>query len=152
MLQAVLGKECQVEATLGHFREIETFDVETGRVSWRVETGRKSMIASMAALLGDVDELVLATDDDREGDAIAWHFEVHHIIPLDDLGTNALSNLILMRDFEHSALTAYQNRATGHLEVGDAAMVDFPVPRPGQLVWPVPEHWEATEEALWKIR
>ena len=122
-LQAVLGKEFQVEATLGHFREIETFDVETGRVSWRVETGRESMIASMAALLGDVDELVLATDDDREGDAIAWHLveALRERVALDGV---VISRMVFYEITDEALLDAYEARtAWSHSLRAEAAVV-----------------------------
>ena len=79
-------------------------------------------------------------------------FEVHHIIPIDDLGTNSPSNLMLIRSFEHSALTAFQNRVTSGLSPGQAAMIDFPVPPPGTLVWPAPRAQETEEEELWAHR
>ena len=72
-VQKALGKDCRVEATSGHFREIDQLDANTGRVSWRVDPNREPMLSTFAALLEEAGELVLATDDDREGDAIAWH-------------------------------------------------------------------------------
>ena len=72
-LQEALGKDCRVEATSGHFREIDQLDANTGRVSWRVDPNREAMLSTFTNVLEDAEELVLATDDDREGDAIAWH-------------------------------------------------------------------------------
>ena len=79
-------------------------------------------------------------------------FDVHHIIPIDDLGINSPSNLMLMRSFEHSAVTAFQNRVTLGLSPGQAAMIDFPVPPPGTLVWPSWRDQETREEVLWTHR
>ena len=38
-----------------------------------VSADTKSQVATLKALLKDADELFLATDEDREGEAIAWH-------------------------------------------------------------------------------
>ena len=38
-----------------------------------VSADKKSQVAKLKALLKDADELFLATDEDREGEAIAWH-------------------------------------------------------------------------------
>jgi 5-methylcytosine-specific restriction endonuclease McrA len=56
-------------------------------------------------------------------------YEVHHILPLDDGGTNAFDNLILIRkSCEHTALTAYQNAFAKNLDVSQSVCVDYPVP------------------------
>jgi len=38
-----------------------------------VSSDRKKIVAELKAALKEVDELYLATDEDREGEAIAWH-------------------------------------------------------------------------------
>jgi hypothetical protein len=56
-------------------------------------------------------------------------YEVHHILPLDDGGTNAFDNLVLIRSkCEHSALTAYQNAFARGMAPGDEVEIDYPVP------------------------
>ena len=75
---------------------------------------------------------------------------VHHILPLDDLGTNAFSNLIPIRAFEHSAITAYQNAFSRDLAPGDVILVDFPIPPPGQMLWPPVTDPLAPELELWR--
>ena len=76
-------------------------------------------------------------------------FQVHHIIPLDDLGTNAFGNLILIRVQEHSVLTAYQNAFSRSLAPGDVVVTDFPVPPSGQAVSPPPMEAAPLELELW---
>lgn len=53
-------------------------------------------------------------------------FEVHHIKPLDDSGTNDLSNLVLIDKHSHSIITAYQKRTTKGIETGDRKTFDWP--------------------------
>ncbi len=72
-VQAALGRDCVVVATEGHFREIEDLNPSTGHVRWRVDATKQAIVSRLSELLVDMDELVIATDDDREGDAIGWH-------------------------------------------------------------------------------
>src|SRR6202451_1603777 len=53
-------------------------DVDNGfKPLYVVSASKKSVVANLKRLLKTVDELYLATDEDREGEAIAWHlFEV----------------------------------------------------------------------------
>lgn len=53
-------------------------------------------------------------------------FEVHHIKPLDDSGTNDFSNLVLIDKHSHSVITAYQNRTTRGMKAGDCKTFDWP--------------------------
>ena len=49
-------------------------DVENGfEPLYIVDAGKKSKVAELKKMLAGVDELLLATDEDREGEAIAWH-------------------------------------------------------------------------------
>jgi hypothetical protein len=86
-VQAALGRDCIVVATEGHLREIDKLDLSTGIVRWRVEASKQAIVSRMTELLADMDELVIATDDDREGDAIGWHVieELRVHCPLDGL-------------------------------------------------------------------
>ena len=90
------------------------------------------------------DEILAAAQGSNPTD-----YQVHHIIPLDDLGTNAFSNLILIRAQEHAPLSAYQNKFTRSMSGGEVIVVDFPVPPEGQLVWPSVADEEAPAEELW---
>ena len=49
-------------------------DVEHGfRPLYVVPGGKKKVVSELRALLKDADELILATDEDREGESIGWH-------------------------------------------------------------------------------
>ena len=55
-------------------------------------------------------------------------WQVHHKLPLDDGGTNAFDNLVLIRnDPYHLALNNAQRQLVGGLELGQTARVDWPV-------------------------
>jgi DNA topoisomerase-1 len=73
-----LGKEYKVRASLGHVRDLPKskmgVDIEHDFApDYVVIADRKKIIAELQKLAKDSDEVFLATDLDREGEAIAWH-------------------------------------------------------------------------------
>ena len=91
-IQGYLGPGFDVQASVGHIRDLpnsadevpETIkrqpwgrlaiDVENGfRAYYVVPVGRRAKIRELKQALSRADELWLATDEDREGEAIAWH-------------------------------------------------------------------------------
>ncbi|MGI9156655.1 MAG: type I DNA topoisomerase [Marmoricola sp.] len=87
-----LGRDYVVESSIGHIRDLPQGAADTpasikdkpwGRMAVDVDNGftpyyvvprdKKSHIAKLKTLLRSADELYLATDEDREGEAIAWH-------------------------------------------------------------------------------
>ncbi|TQL66524.1 DNA topoisomerase-1 [Nocardioides albertanoniae] len=87
-----LGSGYVVEASVGHIRDLPQSAADTpakikdkpwGRFGVDVDNGftpyyvvpsdKKKQISKLKSLLKDADELYLATDEDREGEAIAWH-------------------------------------------------------------------------------
>jgi DNA topoisomerase I len=86
-----LGKDYQVDASVGHIRDLpnpselppEMKKGPYGRFAINIEEGfdpyyvvdgdKKKKVAELRRALKDADELLLATDEDREGEAIAWH-------------------------------------------------------------------------------
>jgi DNA topoisomerase I len=86
-----LGDGYEVQASVGHIRDLiepknlppELKKGSVGKFSIDVENGftpyyvvsdaKKKTVADLKRALKDADELYLATDEDREGEAIAWH-------------------------------------------------------------------------------
>jgi hypothetical protein len=59
-------------------------------------------------------------------------YQVHHILPLDDGGTNDFSNLVLIRAHpEHEAVHQYLDPQIQDLEVGDSRSIKLPKVAPG---------------------
>ncbi|WP_294252148.1 hypothetical protein [uncultured Sphingomonas sp.] len=80
-----------------------------------------------AARRAGLDEAAIARLADGK---IPQGWQVHHKLPLDDGGTNAAENLVLIRNSPyHTALTNAQRELVGDLPVGGSRQVDFPVPR-----------------------
>ncbi len=74
-----LGKEFTVRASMGHVRDLPKskigVDLETGSFLPEYITSRDKtkVISELKKLAEKADEIILATDEDREGEAIAWH-------------------------------------------------------------------------------
>lgn len=90
-IQGYLGPDFRVEASIGHIRDLPSprdlpadmkkgpygrfaVDVESGFVPYyEVNPDKKKKVTELKRALKEADELYLATDEDREGEAIAWH-------------------------------------------------------------------------------
>ena len=73
-----LGSGYKVLASYGHVRDLEERDgaVEPARdfaMHWEVHDRAKKQLAEIERALRGADRLYLATDPDREGEAISWH-------------------------------------------------------------------------------
>ncbi|MBU2159116.1 type I DNA topoisomerase [Patescibacteria group bacterium] len=78
-IQQYLGKEYEVLASVGHVRDLpksnkDAVDIEDGFVPrYVVSPDKKEVIEKIKIAAGKAEEVFLATDPDREGEAIAWH-------------------------------------------------------------------------------
>jgi DNA topoisomerase-1 len=89
-----LGKGFDVQSSIGHIRDLPNraaeipaklkkepwarlgVDVDHGfEPLYVVDPDKKKIVADLKKKLADADELLLATDEDREGEAIAWHLK-----------------------------------------------------------------------------
>lgn len=74
-----LGDGYTVRASVGHVRDIpksqkKAIDIEGGFIPhYEISPGKEKVIAEIKTLAKKADEVLLATDPDREGEAIAWH-------------------------------------------------------------------------------
>src|SRR4051794_14596499 len=73
-----LGSDYTVLASMGHVRDLPSkglsVDTDNGfKVDYEVHPSKKQVIKELKAALKNADELFLATDEDREGEAISWH-------------------------------------------------------------------------------
>jgi DNA topoisomerase-1 len=71
----------EVKASVGHVRDLpksnkKAIDIEAGFVPhYEISPGKEKVISEIRALAKKADEIILATDPDREGEAIAWHIK-----------------------------------------------------------------------------
>ena len=73
-----LGKDYRVEASVGHVRDLLrsklSVDVENDfEPRYRVPNEKRPVVKELKALANKAEKIYLATDLDREGEAIAWH-------------------------------------------------------------------------------
>ena len=73
-----LGSGYEVLASFGHIRDLPPKDGSVDpdndfRMLWEVDPQSQKRINDIAHALKDADKLILATDPDREGEAISWH-------------------------------------------------------------------------------
>ena len=86
-IKKILGDGYQIEASFGHVRNLPEnilgFDVHNGfKPTYVVIPDKKKVVAKLSDLAQRSDRVLLASDPDREGEAIAWH--VRELLPVGD--------------------------------------------------------------------
>ncbi len=75
-----LNGEYKVVASVGHIRDLPksnkvAIDIDGGFIPhYEISKGKEKVVDEIKSLAKKADEILLATDPDREGEAIAWHF------------------------------------------------------------------------------
>lgn len=78
-IEKYLGKDYTVRASIGHIRDLpktnkDAIDIPAGFVPrYEISPLKKKVVSELISLAQKSDEVILATDLDREGEAIAWH-------------------------------------------------------------------------------
>jgi DNA topoisomerase-1 len=90
IIRKYLGSDYTVLATYGHFRNISTLKdisvTETDiNIKYTVADSKKThnILNTIRKEISSTDEVILATDDDREGEAIAWHVCNYFSLPIE---------------------------------------------------------------------
>src|SRR3989344_6831102 len=74
-----LDNKYTVTSSVGHIRDLpknnkKAIDIESGFIPrYEISPGKEGVVQELQKLCGEADEVLLATDPDREGEAIAWH-------------------------------------------------------------------------------
>lgn len=127
-LTKFLGKGYRVEATMGHVRDLPKstmgVDIEHNFTpSYIVPRDKKKRVDELKSFAKEADRIILASDPDREGEAIAWHVAAI----LSDPGKGKKSKAIL-KDFErisfHEITEEAIKEALTHPGKIDTKMVD----------------------------
>jgi DNA topoisomerase I len=132
-----LGQGYVVESSIGHIRDMPDkaaeipakyrkepwarlgVDVDHGfEALYVVPADKKQQVSKLKHLLADADELLLATDEDREGEAIAWHLmeELKPKVParrmvFHEITPEAIAQAVANpRDLDRGLVDAYQTR------------------------------------------
>ncbi|MFM7511385.1 MAG: type I DNA topoisomerase [Bacteroidota bacterium] len=77
-IEKILGKEFQVKSCFGHIRDLEKagmgIDLEKDFTPrYKIAADKEKVVKELASLAKKSKEVWLATDEDREGEAISWH-------------------------------------------------------------------------------
>jgi len=78
-LQSFLSADWRVAASVGHIRDLpnDGYGLEPPDFKPVYEVLKPDVIAKLKGLIDQADEVYLASDPDREGEAIAWHLKDH---------------------------------------------------------------------------
>src|SRR4029078_3929355 len=104
-IEKFLGKDFKVKSSFGHIRDLEkgngAIDVENGfEPKYIVSPEKKKRVKDLKDAAKSADEIWLATDEDREGEAISWH--LCSVLGLDPLHTKR----IVFREITKPAIQA----------------------------------------------
>ncbi len=77
-IERFLGKDYTVRSSFGHVRDLEKknfgIDIENNYApQYKVPSDKKKLVSELKKLAKDAETVWLASDEDREGEAIAWH-------------------------------------------------------------------------------
>jgi len=122
-----LGSDYQIMSSQGHIRDIEGIgknnigiDFEHGYApNYAIDPQKEALVASLMKAAQKADKVWLASDEDREGEAIAWHLqqvlqlsaERTHRIVFHEITKTAIQEAILHpRDIDYNLVNAQQAR------------------------------------------
>ena len=102
-IESYLGKNYKCVASFGHIRELgkglECIDFEKNfKPSFQLLSTKRKYIQNLRKHINAAKEIILATDDDREGEAIAWHICKVFKLPL------ATTKRIIFHEITKSAI------------------------------------------------
>ncbi|WP_305951715.1 type I DNA topoisomerase [Emticicia oligotrophica] len=118
-IEGYLGKDFTVKSSFGHVRDLP--DKELGidvknqfEPSYIISSDKTKVINELKKIAKDSETVWLATDDDREGEAISWHLK-------EALGLNEQTPRIVFREITKKAITtAIQNPRTINMNLVNA--------------------------------
>lgn len=108
-IEGYLGKDFTVTSSYGHVRDLpkgnNAIDIENKfHPTYEISKDKKELVKQLQKLAKDAEVIYLATDDDREGEAISWHLK--EALNLNDANTRR----IVFREITKNAiLNAIQN-------------------------------------------
>ena len=90
-IKKILGNNFSIEASLGHVRDLSSknelgFDVNNGfKPSFVILPEKRKVVSKLNEIAKKSDKIYLASDPDREGEAIAWHVKEVLKVPEDKI-------------------------------------------------------------------
>jgi DNA topoisomerase I len=111
-IEGYLGKDYKVASSYGHVRDLpkgdKAIDIQNNfKPTYEISADKREVIKQLKALAKSAETVYLASDDDREGEAISWHLK--EVLKLDDSNTKR----IVFREITKNAITkAIENPRT----------------------------------------
>ena len=101
-IEGYLGKDFKVASSMGHIRDLpkggDAIDIENGfEPTYEVSPEKKDIIQKLKKLAEDAEMVYLASDEDREGEAISW--DLQEVVDLADKKTRRM----VFREITHNA-------------------------------------------------
>jgi DNA topoisomerase-1 len=92
-IEGYLGKDYKVSSSMGHIRDLRkgngAIDIENNfEPTYEVSAEKKDVIATLKKLAAEAEMVYLASDEDREGEAISWHLK--EVLNLKDANTRRI--------------------------------------------------------------
>jgi len=123
-IERFLGKDYTVKSSFGHIRDLEKKDLgidikNNFQPQYEVSADKKAVVKELKSLAKEAKTVWLASDEDREGEAIAWHlFEVLNLKPentkrivFHEITKDAILNAIKnQRNIDRNLVNAQQAR------------------------------------------
>ncbi len=119
-IEGYLGKDFKVTSSYGHVRDLpkgeNAIDIKNRfKPTYEISPDKKEVIKQLKSLVKDAETIFLASDDDREGEAISWHLK--EVLKLNDNNTKR----IVFREITKSAITkALENPRSIDLDLVNA--------------------------------
>ena len=108
-LKRYLGEDYQIEASVGHIRDLPKsdlgVDVDNGfKPTYVASKDKSKVISQLKKLIKNATTLYLATDPDREGEAIAWHLTeiLKPSIPVKRMVFHEITKKAIQESFDHT--------------------------------------------------
>ena len=119
-----LGKDYLVLASYGHIRDLPSkngsVDPERNfEMLWEIDSFSKKYLKEITDAAQDSDKIILATDPDREGEAIAWHVK-EYLISKKILKDKTLERVVFNEITKNAILEAIKNPRQIELPLVDA--------------------------------
>lgn len=108
-IEGYLGKDFKVASSNGHIRDLpkdnNAIDIKNGfKPTYEISKDKKDVIKQLKSLAKDAETIYLASDDDREGEAISWH-----LMETLDLNDQKTRRIVFREITKNAIVNALQN-------------------------------------------
>ena len=91
-IEKFLGEDYKVQSSYGHIRDLKkknfSIDTDTFAPQYEIPTDKQKVVQTLKKLASESETIWLASDEDREGEAISWHLQ--QVLGLDEKDTKRI--------------------------------------------------------------